>query len=193
MKGSLRFTVTFELLSSSAIFFSSLLLYSQQTSSARGGLLPGNRPECMIKTLISNLSPGRLMWLISSDAPRSSCGGPEHSGFTHAKLIFTVKWDIWFTGRRPASSSNSSSNASRILQNCTYLSFFFFLPSCMFSTYCANLPWHRIKPASSERGWDKRIWDEGIHHRFVKRQWLHLLRSYKQVSSFSSADMHLCT
>lgn len=102
----------------------------QHTSSARGGLLPGNRPECMIKTLISNLSPGRLMWLISSDAPRSSCGGPEHSGFTHAKLIFTVKWDIWFRGRRPASSSNSSSNASRIFQNCTYLSFFFCPLAC---------------------------------------------------------------
>lgn len=138
--GSLRFLLPFEFLSSSTIFVSSLLLSSQQRSSARGGLLPGNSPECMIKTLISNLSPERLMWLISSNARQSSCGGSEHGGSTRAKLIFTMKWDVWFTHRRPASSSNSSSE-EQLLQNRPklHLPFFFFLPSCLFAMYCANL------------------------------------------------------
>lgn len=51
-----------------ATVFTSSLLFSQQSSSVKGGLLPGNNPKCMIKTLISNLSPERLMWLISPDA-----------------------------------------------------------------------------------------------------------------------------
>lgn len=85
-----------------------------------------------------------------SDALRSSCGGPEHGSSTRAKLIFTVKWDIWFTRRRPASSSNSSSEELR-LQNRPKLHpprFFFSLPlACLPRSY-ANLLWHRIKLTS---------------------------------------------
>lgn len=35
-----------------------------------GGLLPGNGPQCMIKTLISNPSPARLTWLLPPAAGR---------------------------------------------------------------------------------------------------------------------------
>lgn len=147
-----------------------------------GGLLPGNSPECMIKTLISNLSPERLMWLISFDAPRSSCDGP-HS--TRARLIFTVKWDIWFARRRPASSSNSY--ASRIVQNYTTS---FFSPLACAPLSCANLS---AVADNTSILWslNKRIC--GFHVRFVERQWPHLLRFYKQVSSFSTANMLLCS
>lgn len=36
----------------------------------QGGLLPGNGMQCIIKTLISNLSPARLTWLLPSAAER---------------------------------------------------------------------------------------------------------------------------
>lgn len=74
-------------------------------------LLPGNSSECMIKTLISNLSPERLMWLLPSDALQSSWDGLIRSSFTHAKWIFTVKWQIRLTWRRSASSSTSSTSS----------------------------------------------------------------------------------
>lgn len=92
---------------SAHLLLSSLPLFSQQTSSARGGWLPGNSPKCMIKTLISNLSPERLMWLLSSDALQSSWDGLMHSSFTLAKWIFTVKWNIWFTWSWAISSSTN--------------------------------------------------------------------------------------
>lgn len=75
------------------IIFSSLLLLSQQTSSARGSLLLGNCTECMIRTLISNLSPERLTAPINC----SPAGIDSYTATPHAKLIFTVKWNIWFT------------------------------------------------------------------------------------------------
>ena len=116
---------------SAHLLLSSLLLFSQQTSSARGGRLPGNSPQCMIKTLISNLSPERLMWLLSSDALQSSWDGLMHSSFTLAKWIFTVKWNIWFTWSRANSSSTNltSSDAFRmsfcaVVQTCGHLTGF---------------------------------------------------------------------
>lgn len=116
---------------SAHLLLSSLLLFSQQTSSARGGWLPGNSPKCMIKTLISNLSPERLMWLLSSDALQSSWDGLMHSSFTLAKWIFTVKWNIWFTWSRANSSSTdlTSSYAFRmsfcaVAQTCGHLTGF---------------------------------------------------------------------
>lgn len=77
------------------------------------------------------------MWLISSDAAQSSCGVPHAA---RARLIFTVKWGIWFTSRRPAASSHSTSE-ELCLQNRPKLHhlFFFFLPLVCAPLSCANL------------------------------------------------------
>lgn len=71
--------------SSSHLCFSS----ANKTSSARGSLLPGNSPECMIKTLISNLSPERLMWL------RSLWCSAEQLGWTVTQQLHTCQMDLY--------------------------------------------------------------------------------------------------